>query len=395
MKGRRAIFICNALEDSTRIEREIYSDSPAASKKTFQMASALQSVGERVVVLSMGRGQPNGAARYFKGKAHRLDGVLVIYAPFCQVQLVSQCLSFLSLPLILYRMNRFRGKTTAIFYNRTSAYISSLLTCTLLGHSRVLDLEDGEIPQTGWSMQKLFLKSKRWLYNRLCSDGTILACSALAMPEAKRPGLCYYGAVRQFRIAKSWQGKSRYKFLMGGTVSYETGAQLLVDAINSLRERPELWVDKLEFIITGKGDCLEQFKALSVIEKPPLVSVMGRLTDRDYSSILQACNVGLALKPNFGTLADTTFPSKVVELASAGLLVLTTNISDVKYVLGAGALYLNDDRLDSLLASLKWVAENPQLAESLAQVGVSTVEAQCAFNTAGIKLSNYIFNDET
>ena len=291
-------------------------------------------------------------------------------------------------------MKRFRGKTVAIFYNRTTAYISSLLTCIVLGYSRVLDLEDGDLPAKGWSWYQVFLKSKRLLYDKLCNGGTILACSGLSNINAKRPGLCYYGAVSNFRTDISWKSKNKYKFLLGGTVSYDTGAKTLIDAINILRNNSELWVDKLEFIITGKGDCVQYFEELAKIERSPFIKVKGRLTDSEYIDVIQECDVGLALKQNTGMLANTTFPSKVIELASSGLLVLTTNISDVKFVLSDGAIYLDNDRVDSLLDSLQWIVENPDSAESLARIGVLAVEKQCAINIAGDNLTKYIFNNE-
>jgi hypothetical protein len=393
MKGRRVIFICNALEDITRIERNIYSDSPAASKKIFQMANALRSVGERSIILSMGRGRPDGSVKYYKSKVMRIDGLTIIYAPFSQIPVFSQILSVFFLPVLLFRLNGFHGKTSAIFYNRTSAYISSLLTCILVGFARILDLEDEDLPFETWSLYNIFLSIKRSLYDCFCSGGTIIACRAFSNPKAKRQSLCYYGAVSNFREDIFWGKKQKYKFLMGGTVSIETGALLLVETIKLIRNNDEHWADKLEFIITGKGDCIKYFDDLSSVERPPFVRVMGRLKDSEYSEILHECDVGLALKPNTGLLADTTFPSKVIELSSEGLLVLTTNISDVKLVFGSGALYLENDRIETLFESFKWIVKNPQLAESVARSGAKAVKSQCEIGTAGIKLARYIFND--
>jgi len=395
MKGRRVIFVCNALEDLTRIEREIYSDSPAASRKIFQMASALRGVGERVIILSMGRGCPNGIGRFYKSKISRVDGIPIIYAPFSQTPIISQLLSFISLPYLLYRMKYFKGKTSVVFYNRTTAYISSLLTCPLFGYTRILDLEDGELIVNNLALYQIFLKIKRWLYDKLCNGGTILACSALADIKTNRIGLCYYGAVSHFQTEISWKFKKHFKFLMCGTVSYDTGAKTLADAIYSLRNNPEPWVEKLEFIITGKGDCIHYFEELAKIEKSPYVKVKGRLTDSDYSDVVQSCDVGLALKPNTGMLANTTFPSKVIELASSGLLVLTTNISDVKFVLGDGALYLENDRVESLLERIHWISNNPHSAEVMVKAAVESVKIHCGLRSAGIKLSKYIFRNES
>lgn len=394
MKSRRIIFVCNALEDTTRVEREIDSDSPAASKKTFEMAKALSKAGEDVVILSMGRGRPNRTRKYYKSKSIVKDGMPVIYAPFSQVPILSQCLSFISMPYLLYRIRNYRGKTTTVFYNRTTAYISSLLISVILRYSRFLDLEDGELIATDWSMYNTFLKFKKFLYDKLCADGTILACSALEDSNRTRSGLRYYGAVKNFNTEISWENRKKYRFLLGGTVSYDTGAKILIDAINTLRNNPKQWADKLEFVITGKGDCLHYFEGLAKSNKAPIVNVMGRLTDKDYSKVVDSSCVGLALKPNTGMLANTTFPSKVVELASSGLLVLTTNISDVKQVLNDGAVYLENDSSDSLLECLQWIAENPQSAEALAQKGVLEVKSHCDIETAGHNLSNYLFKNE-
>jgi hypothetical protein len=391
MNKRRAVFICNALDDSTRLERQIFSDSPAASKKTILMAQALSSIGERVVIVSMGRGQTNGSGKYFPAKVKRINGILTLYAPFSHYQVLSQFISLLFLPYLACRLNRFKGKTTAIFYNRTSAYIPSLLVSFFCRYSRVLDLEDGDLPRARWTFYELYLAFKRYLYDGLCSQGTILACTALRNEKSIRNSLCYYGAVENFKREVSWKCNKKIKFLLGGTVAVNTGALALIDAITYLREFSENWCDTLEFIITGKGDCIGAFEALSVDCRPPIVTVMPLLTDIEYIDLVRSCHVGLALKPSLGGLANTTFPSKVIELSSEGLLVLTTNISDVKQVLGLGALYLEDNSSKSIVECIRWIVENPDEAELLAICGQSNVRLRCELTIAGHSLAEFIF----
>ena len=131
------------------------------------------------------------------------------------------------------------------------------------------------------------------------------------------------------------------------------------------------------------------------IFSPPFVTVAGRLTDADYATMVNSCDVGLALKPNLGPLADTTFPSKVIELASAGLLVLTTDVSDVKLVMGNnGAVYLNRDDPLELIGCLRWIVENPQLAEQTAVEGNLSVRGHCSMAMAGRKLANFVYQSD-
>jgi glycosyltransferase involved in cell wall biosynthesis len=383
------------LEDVTRIERGISSDSPAASKKVFEMAYALRSAGEKAVILSMGRGKPKRRISFYKAKTVRMRGVLVVYVPFSDIPFISQLLSLISMPYFLYLLSSSSEKNYAVFYNRSSAYITSLFMSVILGIERILELEDAENIFTGnWSPHQFYLRGKRFIYNRLCTNGTLLACRAIGNNIKSHSGLCYYGAVENFRPVNSWASKETYKFLLGGSVSRDTGADILIDAIHLLRKSPEEWSNKLEFIITGKGDCIEQFKTLGKIETPPFVDVAGRLTDIDYIKLVESCDVGMALKPNMGWLADTTFPSKVIELASAGLLVLTTNISDVKLVMGNGAVYLNRDDPLALIDCLRWIVENPQRAAKTATDGNLSVRSHCSMEMAGLKLSNYIFRSK-
>ena len=90
-------------------------------------------------------------------------------------------------------------------------------------------------------------------------------------------------------------------------------------------------------------------------------------------------------------LAETTFPSKVVEMANEGLLVLTTDISDVKLVLGEGALYTNST-VDQFIERIRWIVENRQEAEKLAQIGNDQVWDRCSPKKTGEKLNNFLFN---
>jgi glycosyltransferase involved in cell wall biosynthesis len=391
MKKQRIIFVCNALEDSTRFEREISSDSPAASKKIFLMAMALKRAGVKVVILSMGRGSQNNDGKYFKSKIVRHRGIPIVYAPFSQKPILSQLISFISLPYLLYRINNFKGTSTAIFYNRTTAYISALLMSSFIGYRRVLDLEDGEFfPNEKLSLHLFYNKCKSILYTRLCNGGTILACRALSSGHIKNE-LCYFGAIEQCVSEISWQSDSSIKFLLGGTVSFDTGAGNLIEAIKILRKKDEIWARKLEFIITGKGNCVEHFKKLAIDNTFPIVKVAGRLSDKEYSLMLDKCNVGMALKPNTGNLANTTFPSKVIELASSGLLVLTSDISDVRHVLKDGAIYLNDDSVNTLLKSLKYISQDTYSCIDIAKKGIFHVNESCSMEKAGSNLSEYLF----
>lgn len=392
MKFRhRTIFVCNALEDSTRLERNISTDSPACSRKVFLMSQALKTAGDSVLILSMGRGEARGNNHYHNGKIKYIKKTPIIYAPFSEQKIVSEFVTLFSLPYILFRMRRYRGRTSVVFWNRTSAYIPSLFMSLILGYSRFQDLEDGDLPVSNWTLSYLYILLKRTIYNKVCSSGALISCIALASSLTRKHFFCYYGVSENILKPKIFDSHCKIVLLMGGTVSSDTGALTLYNAIKLLRELDESWVERLEFVITGKGNCVHLFEHFMNTEMAPSVKVMGRLNDLEYDDVLACAHVGLALKQVTGPLATTTFPSKVIEIASAGLLVITTDISDVRTVLGDdGAVYLPDDEPERLINAIRWIIANPGTANAISERGTAVVRDKLSLSSGGVALRNYL-----
>ncbi|MGZ8160717.1 MAG: glycosyltransferase [Methylobacter sp.] len=391
---RNLFFICNALDDETRLERGIVTDSPAASRKVFLLSKALQKAGVRALVLSLGRGKQDGSGRYFRGKVRRVDGVPVIYLPFFHFPVLSELLTLFSSVPVLWRLHRKKTEKTALFYNRMPAYFPLLFFAKILRIETVLDLEDGATDLNPRSLSGAKSRLLSRLFDALCSGGALLACHALENATKLRPTQCCYGTSEMQSVTARWD-LSPVTVLLGGTVSNDTGAPLLINAINILRERAPSWAGNIRFQITGKGDCLERFKALADNPGIPEIIVHGRTTDEEYRQILAETHVGLALKPNSGALADTTFPSKVIEFAGQGILVVTTDISDVRKVLADGAIYLEADNSELLLEKLRWIVENRDAANALSLNGVQAVSAVCAPERVGQMLGNFLFKSST
>lgn len=180
-------FICNALDDATRLERGIVSDSPAASRKIFLLCKAMRKVGVRATVISFGRGRQDGTGHYFRSKVQRVNGVPVIYLPFYNKSVLSELLSLFSLVPILWRMRSAKGAKAALFYNRMPAYLFGLVLAKILRFKTVLDLEDGEINSSNWSLAWLKSLTLSRFFDMLCSGGALLACSALENMTRLRP----------------------------------------------------------------------------------------------------------------------------------------------------------------------------------------------------------------
>jgi hypothetical protein len=81
----------------------------------------------------------------------------------------------------------------------------------------------------------------------------------------------------------------------------------------------------------------------------------------------------------------------VIEFASHGILVLTTDISDVRKVLADGAIYLTVDDPLLLIEKLHWIVENLEQANILSLKGEHSAAVFCAPEAVGQALDKFIF----
>lgn len=388
---RYVFVLCNALDDFTRKQRGIYTDSPAASKKVIELCKAIQGKGSRCFIISLGRGKAGGPARFFPSSIQKIDCVPIIYVPFSTIPVFSELVSLFAPLAIIFR---FRSKIlkTIIFYNPMSAYIPALIFSAALGFRGILDLEDGHVPV----IQRKFFSSIRVFVERLfdyfCKGGALLACDALAKFTSLRPTLTYYGAVSANQNCNNNRFKNApVRFMFAGTLERETGAELLIETIKAIRITRASWAHKAIIEITGKGSSLDGFNLLASHNEFPKVVVHGRTTNVEYQEILNQVDVGFSLKLPDGPYANTTFPSKVMEFAANKVLVITTDISDVKKVLGNdGALYLYGGALN-LQELMRQAVENPAQMTLIANEGCRRLISMNSAYHVRDRLTQFIF----
>lgn len=378
-------------DDSTKAQRGIQTDSPAASKKVFSLCGSLILNNVRSVVVSLGRGSSTNTGKFFKAKVARINSVPTIFLPYWDVLFLSNVFTLLVLPFFIFRLNKKKGNKVYIFYNRLPYYILGLLVCFLLRCRSFLDLEDGD---------KINLRSgplgrfRNFLlvaiFDFFCKSGVILACSALASETGITNKTNCYGTIDRYSDEDSDFHESSLRVLFGGSVSPDTGSETLFSAIRLLQDRNEGWISQISFVITGKGS-FEQFLEFEQTETQPKVNLLGSLSQESYKEVLKSVQVGLALKPIDGALANTTFPSKVMEYASNKILVLTTNVSDIKDVLSTGAIYLETNSSEELISKLKWIVDNRIEAQRIAQKGFDFVSERFPKEKVGLQLKSFLF----
>ncbi|MEQ9875704.1 glycosyltransferase [Pectobacterium brasiliense] len=393
---KKITIICNAIDDVVRNERNITTDSPAASRKVFMLADALADTHVHVDIISMGRGKADGRFKFYNLKKIKNGNVNITYLPFTHIRFFSELLTFLYLAIITACSIAKGGYSdkAVIFYNRLPAYILSLFVSVIFRVKRIIDIEDGEVvANEGKSLKNKIKSIVPWLYDIFCKDGAMLACSALSSMTNIEHTTCYYGTVSPVIRENTVFYRNKVSILLSGSLSDDTGAERLSNAIRLMRSDSQRWRN-VQFEISGQGPSLQSFQDLMNDEGFPAVRVHGRLSNTDYHDLLVNCDVGLALKPIIGSLANTTFPSKVVEYANSGLLVISTDISDVRHVLGAdGAIFLSTDSEDEIINAFDKVIHDIAWSRKAAEEGKNNVLNLLAPECASNKLMNFIFRN--
>jgi len=389
----RVIFLCNAFDENTRRKRSIETDSPAGSRKVFFMAKALKEGNVRPYILSFGRGKSSSILRWYKREAKIVNGIPYIYSSFCSLWLISEIISFFGLLDLLVRLS-LKSNVAIVFYNRRLLYIFHLLLAKALGYRCILDLEDNEFTdKQNRNLRDIFyLKPISILFDYFCKQGAILACKAIKTSTSIKKTICYYGIV-DLNLFQKKPKKKGINFLFSGALLEDAGGEILLEVIKKMRTHGNLGFRKASFFITGFGPLGDKFYQIASSKKDPKVFYYGKLNESDYQKVLKKSDVGLALKKIDGKFANTTFPSKVIEFSSAGLLTITTDVSDVRKLLADNALYLKSNNPKELFNLIKKITLSKKLLSTKAKDCSNRIAKICNLRKEGMRLRGFIFND--
>jgi len=391
LSRQRLVYLSNAIDDATCIERGIFSDSPAATNKVLQLSSALKSAGCHVIILSLGRGQQNKSWKFWKARVKRIDRKIFIFAPFLHAPLFTHIISAIGLLHLVWRLLRFSPSPTCfLVYNRLAHYLPALELARLFGCRLFLDLEDGDV-SAKFQLKSLISVVVGKRINFLCNAGALLAASTLASQYSGSKIMCCYGVAYPESQIRDWTGPIRV--LLGGSLIKETGISMFIDAIRLLRNRKDFKLANLEFFVTGMGEMAVELKKIEQEEGFPRLNFLGRVSRKEYSGLIKYSNVGLCLKLISSDLGLTTFPSKIIEITASGMLLLTTRVSDVPLLLSNDeALYLSDENPQTLADNLCWIINNRGKAETMAQLGAARIQLSCSELLVGKKLMSFFFD---
>jgi len=352
--NKRYFYISNAFEETVLRERDISGDSPAASGKVIRICRAVRSVGGDTFVVGLGRGRQKGTWKFFPPVIRRSGNAPVIYAAFFDAPVVTHIVSMMSLCMIMFKLTN--RHSTIIYYNFLLHYIPTLFINYVLGRNSILDIEDGFI-QDDQSAKGRINKILMKTFSRLCTGGAMLASSALKSQTSLAHNYVCYGVAPSVTINKDWSD-DRLQILFGGSLLKDTGAAILLETIELIQLHHSELAGKFIFNITGFGDYSAKLEKMA-IKYPNLIVYYGNVDIDEYKALLRKSHIGLCLKIPDLSMGATTFPSKVIELAAYGLLLVSTQVSDVPKVFSPEtALFLDDVSARGLVETLTLISND-------------------------------------
>lgn len=376
------IYLSNAVDELTKQERAINTDSPAATNKVFALARAIRGVGVRCIVLSLGRGRQNGNGKRHAATVRRLSHGAVLYAEFRQSPWLTHLMSFVSLAWLLVKLIRRHPDLCVLVYNRGYHYLPALLLARILRARCYLDLEDGYIVEGHGGVRHLKNALSQRIYSWLCSSGSMVANTGLAVQLDRPPAMVCYGvASASMEPCQDWNAE-RLQVLFSGTLIEEVGCEVLLSTLEILRRQYSDMMYKMHFVVTGKGVFSESFRNFAN-QAPELLSFRGALTRKEYLNVLNSSHVGLSLRLSAYEMGSTTFPSKVVEYAEHGLVLITTRTSDVPMLFENDALYLEDESAEALAKMLISLPRQRESLQNISICGRKRVLRACAPDVVG------------
>ncbi|HTJ95301.1 MAG TPA: glycosyltransferase [Pararobbsia sp.] len=362
----------------------------AASHKVAGLAAGVRSQAHASIVVSSPIVTASNGPKLFRGFICRDERLACAYLPAISVRGLNRV--FAALAYLMFALRHVRPGDGVVLYNYFPEYVlvAAFLRWRLGRDKVVMDLEDGpraDERNLRGVMNRLSLR----LLSRICSPRAIVVSRQLA--DVMGIGnACVVNGVSPDSMQQRGAFGRPVTFLYGGSIETGTGLDLFCAALRELAQtRPGL-AGEVRFVVTGFGGG-EQLHALSaeLAQWGFALDVRQDIGPDEYRHILKSADVGLSLKMPASALNATTFPSKVIELASLGLLVVTTDISDISLLFDdTSAAILRSADARSLASLIAHIAGAPEHYAQIAEAGQHRIVERCSRRAVGARLVEFL-----
>lgn len=372
----------------------------AAANKMISVVRAIRDMGERAYLVSLPFLGQKCTKSLTKTMVLHEKGCPQIFLSTPSNKYARKFYSFISFAWFCF--HEIDRNDKIIIYNHAIEYLLGVVILRLKRARIFMDIEDG--PRSDELGFKAFLHNGLFfIFRTITSSKALVVSSALAKKLEIREYCVVHGAIARSRIQES-KIKSSYEINYpkdaidihyGGSLSVETGIELFCEAVDILLLLQDQFLRKIRFVITGFGSGqmikdLESRTLGSMVE----ISYSSDCTYAQYLELFSSCQIGLCLKLPESEVGMTTFPSKVVEITSAGLLLISTRVSDVPYLFNENtAVLLSRAAPQELAETILSLVNDPEKIELLARCGQRSALEMFESKKVGERIVNFICND--
>lgn len=362
----------------------------AAARKVVGMVAGIRAHAQRAVIVSSPIVTASRSRLFFGGFACRDARLPCAYLPAISVRGLNRL--FAAFCYLRFAWQQVERDDIVVLYNYFPEYIPVAAWLRWrLGRERVmLDIEDG--PRSDQKDLRGFVtRFSLRVLKRLCSERAIVVSRELAHSLAIADA-CVVNGVCGEQAACPRPFGTPVTFLYGGTIEAATGLDLFVAALRRFADAHRELAGNVRFVVSGFGG-VDKLDALAreVAAAGVRVELHQDVGPGEYRQLLEQADVGLSLRIPGTELATTTFPSKVVEFASHGLLVLSTEVSDVGLLFDErSAALLPEATPDALADRIASILRSPDRHRRMAELGQRTIASSCGRREVGARLIAFL-----
>lgn len=391
-KYNRFFYLCsiNSKQYEQAINQQLHIG--AATNKVLSVISALRSNRCQAYAVSLPVLGLTSNIKSVKGVLLRENKNPVIFLPVVSKPILRRLLGSLYFAGFCW----FTVKThdRVLLYNYSPEYLPALLILKLKGNPAILDIEDAP-HHKAIGLREIINKLTYKLSLTLCRNFYITVSTQVANNFNLKRYCVVYGAVGNIapKTIHDTSEANLLRILYGGTLCNDTGLQLFCDTIELLSNTTNLDNKKIVFVVTGFGgeDKLNQLHSI-ITNKNIEIELKSNLSFDVYQSVFKTCQAALCLKIPNSEMGATTFPSKVVDITSAGLLLISTKVSDIPVLFNNdNALLLDEATPDKLCKALVWAIHNLEECKARSIRGQERAMELFSEYNVGKKIKEFIF----
>jgi glycosyltransferase involved in cell wall biosynthesis len=368
----------------------------ANSIKMVSVVRALRDVGRSAILISMPVLGRFNERKFYNSVIIRSDSIPQIFFFTVANPYLRKFVSLVQFGWFCLAKVKRRDKV--ILYNHAFEYIAGLMILRLKGIRPILDIED--MPRNDSVGLINFIDRLIFLFFfRFTNQAKVLVSKKLATRLDIKKFCVVYGAVRTnsphyngLSASERFQKNNPLRVLYGGTLVTETGLDLFCGALKILIHKLKSDFREVDFFVTGFGgqDSIENLK--NACEGTAVaVNYLSYISPDEYLEVLKLCDAALCLKMPESEITQTTFPSKVVEITTNGLLLISTDASDVPHLFSnANAIILTNPTSESLSHAIYLTLRNKSSMKLIAERGQQKALELFESKLVGARISDFL-----